>query len=222
MEERIRSLAEEALRYLGAARADRETHRMAEETAELLTKKLRPQYTWRAFRLQREAGGFLMLEAGIVLGGTLAERMLADCETAVLLTCTLGAAFDRMLQEWQARDMARAAVLDACGSAFTEAGCDEAGQEIASRFAGQFLTDRFSPGYGDLPLTLQGEILRALDATRRLGVTANESCLLIPCKSVTAVIGLSDRMQPARIRGCGLCGMKENCKYRKKGETCGV
>ena len=33
---------------------------------------------------------------------------------------------------------------------------------------------------------------------------------------------LSDRMQPARIRGCGLCGMKENCKYRKKGETCGV
>ena len=61
----------------------------------------------------------------------------------------------------------------------------------------------------------------ALDASRRLGLTVTESCLLNPVKSVTAVIGLSDRPQAARIRGCGYCRMRESCALRKGGRHCG-
>ena len=127
-----------------------------------------------------------------------------------------------MMKEWEARDMARAAVMDFCGSAWAESVCDEAEREIRSRFPGKYCTDRFSPGYGDLPLNLQADFLRVLDAGRKLGITANESFLLLPCKSVTAVIGLSDRPQGAKIRDCGVCGLRENCEYRTRGETCGV
>ena len=126
-----------------------------------------------------------------------------------------------MLKEWEARDMARAAVMDFCGSAWAESVCDEAEAEIRSRFPGKYCTDRFSPGYGDLPLNLQADFLRVLDAGRKLGITANESFLLLPCKSVTAIVGLSDRPQGAKIRGCAYCAMREECAYRKDGKFCG-
>ena len=213
---------EEALRYMRAAQPDEETRRLAEETAGMLESRLRPRFLWRAFRISREGQGLLLEDSGLRLPGSLAERMLEDCDTAVLLACTLGAGFDRMLKEWEARDMARAAVMDFCGSAWAEAVCDEAEQEIRERFPGKFLTDRFSPGYGDLPLDLQAGFLQALDAGRKLGITVNESFLLLPCKSVTAVIGVSDRPQGARIRGCAFCGLQKDCAYRKKGEFCGV
>ena len=136
--------------------------------------------------------------------------------------CTLGAAFDSLLRTAQARDMTQALYLDACGSACVEKGCDAAEREIAARHPGLYLTDRFSPGYGDLPLTVQPGLLRALNGEKRLGVCAGPSCLLNPMKSVTAVIGLSDRPQRARIRGCAFCALREGCAYRERGMTCGA
>ena len=218
----IRIPVEEALRYMGAANADEGTRRLAEETAEMLEERLQPRYLWRACRIDRSGDGIALPEAGMELPGTLAEKMLAECDTAALLVCTLGAGFDRIMKEWEARDMARAAVMDVCGSAWTESACDAAEAEIRGRFPGMYCTDRFSPGYGDLPLSLQADFLRALDAGRKLGITANESFLLLPCKSVTAVIGLSGRPQGAKIRGCAYCAMKGTCEYRKKGDFCGV
>ena len=212
----------EALRYMRAANADSETRQLAEDTARMLEKRVQPRYLWRACRIDRTGAEVSLPEAGLALPGALAGKMLAECDTAVLLVCTIGAGFDRLEKEWEARDMARAAVMDTCGSAWTEAVCDAAEEEIRGRFPGKYLTDRFSPGYGDLPLSLQADFLRALDGGRKLGITANESFLLLPCKSVTAVIGLSDRPQGAKIRGCAYCSLRENCEYRTRGETCGV
>ena len=213
---------DEAMRYMGAAQADGETRRLAEETAALLESRLQPRYLWRAFRIAREDQEICLDGAGIHLPGELAAKMLAECDTAVLMICTLGAGFDRIMKEWEARDMARAAVMDVCGSAWTESVCDEAEMEIRNRFPGKYCTDRFSPGYGDLPLSLQADFLRVLDAGRKLGITSNESFLLLPCKSVTAVVGLSERPQGAKIRGCAYCALRENCAYRKGGKFCGV
>ena len=131
-------------------------------------------------------------EAGMRLRGKLAGKMLRDCGKAILLACTLGAAYERLERIWRVRDLARAAVLDACGSALAEAGCEQAEAEIRQRYPGVKMTKRFSPGYGDLSLRIQGELLRALDAEKRLGITLTESCLMIPSKSVTAIIGLTN------------------------------
>ena len=49
---------------------------------------------------------------------------------------------------------------------------------------------RFSPGFGDLPLAVQPAFLAALDAPRRIGLAATAGNLLVPTKSVTAVVGL--------------------------------
>lgn len=212
----------EALRYLGAGNADEETRRAMERTAEDVSLRLSPRFTFRVFCVEHTSAGVLLPEANLLLPGKLAETMLTGCARAVLLCCTLGAEFDRLLRMAQARDMAKAAMLNACGSAYVEAGCEEAEREIAARYPGLYLTDRFSPGYGDLPLSVQPDLLNALNAEKRLGVTLTDTCLMLPAKSVTAVIGLSDTPQPARIRGCGYCTFKGNCAYRERRVRCGV
>ena len=213
----------EALRYLGAGSSPPEVlRRDMEQIADQLTAAVRPRYAYRVFSTVHEERGVLLREAGILLTGRSAARMLAQCDQAVLLICTLGAGFETMLRAEQARDMARAVMLDACGSAWVESGCNAAEEELRARLPGLFLTDRFSPGYGDLPLALQPAICAALDAGRRVGVQVTDSFLMNPSKSVTAVIGLSDRPQQARIRGCAYCSMRETCTLRKGGKSCAL
>nr|WP_326126218.1 methionine synthase [uncultured Oscillibacter sp.] len=214
-------LVEEALRYLGAAEAPEALRRQAAGEMEALRAQVRPRYVYRVWDLDFRGDGIALRGTGLVLRGTGAARMLETCDQAALLACTLGARFDLSLTALQARDMARAVIVDACGSALVEQGCGEAEAELSARFPGRYLTDRFSPGYGDLPLELQGDICAVLDAARRLGLTVTESLLLNPVKSVTAVIGLSDRPQMARIRGCACCQMRECCALRKGGKHCG-
>ena len=212
----------EALRYLGAGKADEAMRRGVEQAAEELAATLAPRFVYKVFSVEHTDSGAFLPEAGLFLPGAMAKTMLQGCNRAALLCCTLGAAFDRLLRMTQARDMAKAAILNACGSAYAEAGCNAAENEIASRYPGMYLTDRFSPGYGDLPLTLQPVFIAALDAGRRLGVTVTDSLLMLPAKTVTAVIGLSESPQPARIRGCGFCALKEHCAYRERGTHCGI
>ena len=212
---------DEALRYLGAGtQAPAALRQEMADVARQLMQTLRPHYPYRVYPLRHEEHTELLPDADVALTGGTARRMLAQCDQAVLLVCTLGAQFDTLLRTQQARDMSRAVMLDACGSAWVEAGCDAAEQELKTRFPERYLTDRFSPGYGDLPLTLQPGICAALDAQRRLGVTVTESLLLNPAKTVTAVIGLADAPQMARIRGCAYCALRQTCALRKGGTSC--
>ena len=213
----------EPLRYLGVrGEPDPALYDELSAVADRLTRRVPPRWLWRVFPVERGPEGPALAGAGLVLPGEMAGRMLADCGQAAVLACTLGAQFEALLRAEQARSMARAAMLDACGSAWVERGCDGAEEEIAARFPGLYRTDRFSPGYGDLPLELQRDICNLLDAPRRLGIQVGDSFLMNPSKSVTAVVGLSERPQPARIRGCGFCHFRETCEFRKEGKTCGA
>ena len=214
---------EEILRYLGVrGEAPGELRARVERVAAELAESLKPKYLYRAFPTQRTEQGVCLAGSGVTLPGELAAKMLAACDTALLLVCTLGMEFERRLRALEKRDMGEAVILDACGSAWVESGCDRAEREIAGRFAGRFLTDRFSPGYGDLPLALQPEVLAALNAEKLLGIHVGESFLMTPSKSVTAVIGVSDTPQPARVRGCAYCAMNRTCELRRGGTSCAV
>ena len=214
---------EEALRYLGVPNpAPDELRQQAERVAAQLTTMLPPRHVYRICTLEHEQDGIRLKEADILLTGRSAGRMLESCDQAALLACTLGVGFDTMLRTAQARDMSQAVLLDACGSAWVEAGCDAVEEALKDRFPMRYFTDRFSPGYGDLPLDLQPAICAALDASRRLGLHVTDSFLLNPMKSVTAIIGISDRPQMARIRGCDYCTMRARCSLRKRGIHCGT
>ena len=111
--------------------------------------------------------------------------------------------------------------FNSLAAAAIEQVCDEAERLIAERVSEPYFTFRFSPGYGDYPLDTQKRLLRLLDAPRKIGLSLNDSLLLTPVKSVTAVIGLSDQPIPRGKRGCAICSLRETCAYRRKGTHCG-
>ena len=210
----------EALRYLGASGADDALRERMQQVTRDAEARFRPRYIYRVSAVERRGEGEWLSDVQLLLPGKSAGKMLAQCHRAVLLVCTLGSAFDSAMRMEQARDMSRAVMLDVCGSALVEAGCDQAQEEIAARFPDMHLTDRFSPGYGDLPLEIQPVICRLTDAQRRLGVHVTPSLLMNPQKSVTAIIGLANEPQRARIRGCAYCALREKCELRKGGHSC--
>ena len=212
----------EALRYLGVkGEADPDLARQVAEVAAGLTGEVIPRYTYRVFDLEKAEGGCRLTGTAVTLPGATAGKMLGGCHKVALLACTLGARFDQLLLATQARDMARAVILDACGGAWVEAGCDAVEEELRARLPGLYLTDRFSPGYGDLPLALQRELCALLDTPKRLGLHVTDSQMLNPVKSVTALVGIADTPQPARVRGCDVCNLRKTCTLAREGESCG-
>ena len=138
------------------------------------------------------------------------------------MAVTLGPGIERLLMRREVTDMADAVILDACASAAVENVCDHFEFDLRDALKGEglYLTDRFSPGYGDLPLDAQARLCAALDTARRIGLTVSSNYIMVPRKSVTAILGISERPQPLRRRGCEVCSLFLTCPYRKEGVSC--
>lgn len=134
-------------------------------------------------------GGELDLGFARVQSGALAKN-LAGCTHVVALAATVGLGLDRLITKYSSLSPTRALCLQALGAERIEALCDAFENDIRLASFGGRIHARFSPGYGDLPLDFQREIFRLLDPPRRIGLTLNESLLMSPTKSVTALIGI--------------------------------
>ena len=108
-------------------------------------------------------------------------------------------------------------MLQAVGAERIEALCDLFNGEITEkkRAEGLYTRPRFSPGYGDLPLELQKDIFDVLDCPRQIGLTLNQSLLMSPSKSVTAIIGVGADGGCVHAAGCAACG-KTDCTFRRE------
>ena len=120
------------------------------------------------------------------------SSLLRSCNRAVLFAATVGLEIDRLIAKYNRVSPAGAVCLQALGSERVEALCDVFCEEMKIRMQknGEFVTRRFSPGYGDLPLEMQRDVFRTLDCPRRVGITLNDSLLMSPSKSVTAIFGI--------------------------------
>ena len=216
---------QEVLRYLGAGGKDPgPLLPLAEDCARELLAAAKPRWTWRAFNCALDSEG-ARLDCGFLLPGRDIAGHLAGCREAVLMAATLSPGVDALLRRSQLSDLSRGLVLESCATAAIEEVCDRGEAIIRQRYPGRALTSRYSPGYGDLPVTVQGAFLDLLDAPRRLGLCATGSSILTPRKSVTAVIGVREEGAedpgPHR-RSCDSCAIKDRCTYRKQGGRCGA
>jgi len=114
-------------------------------------------------------------------------RFLDGCNEAYLFVATMGLRSDMLISKYLKTEASYGVMLNAACVAVIEAFCD--------RLNGYLLnTDpccrRFSPGYGDLKLEYQKELLAYLDSVRRIGVSLTDGYLMIPTKSVSAIVGI--------------------------------
>lgn len=165
----------------------------------------------------------------VTLEGTLCKiksrdlvKLLAHSKSCVIMAATLGLEVDRQIGLRQRMDMLDALVLDVCASVLIDKICDDVEVELVKELSElDYLTMRFSPGYGDVPLEASGDFLDILMAPKKIGLSLTKSQMLVPTKSITAIIGISDRKEN-RQKSCGTCNLVKTCAYRKRGEQCGL
>jgi hypothetical protein len=149
------------------------------------------------------------------------QTHLEGCNSCFLFAATLGIEVDRLMTRLSVTDSSAAVMIQACAAAFLEAFCDEQMELLAKEVPGQFLRPRFSPGYGDFPVEYNSKILSALNADKIIGLSTTTANMLVPTKSITAVIGYSntpDSRFPgcASALGCSSCS-KTDCAFRREG-----
>lgn len=149
---------------------------------------------------------------------------LKDAIGAYLVIITLGYDSERLIKREFAVSNTRGLLTDACASAYVEAGAN-ALSDMVSRDASAcnlITNSRFSPGYGDLSLDVQEPLLDALNAKRLLGISITDAGLLIPMKTITAIIGAFPEPLAANdsAKRCDICAIKDRCTIRKQGRTC--
>ena len=209
----------EAVRYMGVRGVpDIRTAELLDKYEPIVRSSLRPAYVYREAETEFRSDGVYLSGLSVPLIGNSIRELLADCRRAIVMAATVSAEADRMISRVSVSDMAGALAVDCLCSAAIEQVCDLAEEEIFSQTKAENRTMRFSPGYGDLPIDVQEELLRYLNAQRRIGLTCGESCMLIPTKSVTAIIGISDTPVQKQKSGCDMCSMRESCSFRNSGE----
>lgn len=115
------------------------------------------------------------------------RKNLEGCKSAFIFAATSGAAVDRLIMKRTKISAADGMITDCIASSGIEVFCDLINEEMRE---GRVLKPRYSPGYGDVSLCCQSEILSYLDAYRKIGLTLTETYLMTPIKSVTAIVGI--------------------------------
>ena len=165
---------------MGGRRPDGALAARVDELVPEVRKALRPAHVWRRVGI-----------SDVPCPSSTLLRHLAGCVSAFLVCGTLGAGVDALQRRLSAVSGADALIVQAIGAAFMERWMDETESRIQAELApGEEMVRRYSPGYGDWPLEAQRGLLALLDTSRAIGVSLTDSMLMVPSKSVSAVIGV--------------------------------
>ncbi len=194
---------QEIARYLGYGRTPMppEVSALADACEEELARGITPRFLGRRMAADRFTADSRDL-----------AHHLRHCREVILYAITLGPQADLLLRRWSVRNMAKAAV----GQAVCAAWLDQLAAEYVAGLdleEGEYLTPPFSPGYGDWSLDNQQTVLDLLAAPRRLGLSLTQAGMLVPEKSITALVGVSDRPEESCGQKCMRC-KKTDCPFR--------
>ncbi len=119
-------------------------------------------------------------------------KALANSDEVLCFAATAGIALDRVIARYGRISPARALAAQGIGAERVEALCNAFVAHMNERLAqeGLRLRPRFSPGYGDLPLSAQHELFSLLSPEKHVGITLTGELLMSPTKSVTAIAGI--------------------------------
>ncbi len=198
------------------------------ELEDLMNSQITPAFWWTLCDLSFEEDGIRLGDTDIVLRGELAKKQLSGSEQAVFMAGTLSVSFDRALQRIQIQSPADALLFDALGSSAIESVIDLAEDEIRKTMPDYEIGQRFSCGYGDLPLELQKDLFETFQLSRRCGIYLTDSLMMNPTKSITAFAPLKKRAKKdprkddietekkSHLKNCEECSMKDTCGFSRQ------
>ncbi len=150
------------------------------------------------------------------------QELISKADQVILFCATIGNDVERLILRNEVMNMANALIMDAVASVAIENVCNNFEEDIRKYYSDiYYVSDRFSPGYGDCPISMQKQFCSYLNTEKLMGVHVTDSYIMTPRKSVTAILSLSKQPFERRKSGCEVCRMFMTCSYRKVGKHCG-
>ncbi|MBQ8583085.1 MAG: hypothetical protein IJ488_00545 [Clostridia bacterium] len=157
----------------------------ADESLEELYEIMRPRYSAVRVPVSYEDSAVLIDGYRIESEGLM--KNLSGAAEAYLIAVTLGTEVDTYLHRLGFLSGARRFAADAVASALAEALVCLADRELSCSLD---CRPRFSPGYGDLPLSYQEVLLERVNGESLLGIRLTDTSFMLPSKSITAIMGI--------------------------------
>lgn len=222
---------DEVLRYLEykGQEISKELIEIINECRDFTRQRINPRYILRVYSLEHKSENYKKSKI-IKLEGTnidLESRdlydLLKNCNKCIVMAATLGIEIEREIRKYSYQNLTKGIIIDACATTAIEEICDLIQSEIKIKLLkdGKYITQRYSPGYGDLSIFKNIDIINLLDASKEIGLTITQNGIMIPRKSVIAIIGISDSVTIHNTKLCKNCKSNSTCKYRKEVEGCG-
>ena len=206
-------IKENALKYLGYpdSTVDSKIEVLLDQCIEEIQTMSTPKFVYKKFTLEHTPLSIKELQIELPYQELL--DLFDSCHSCLIIGCTLGQEVDRHLKYLSKIDMTKMTIFDAVASSYIEYACDnyEETLQLGER------TFRFCPGYGEVPITLNKVFARALDMAKFIGLTVQESNILLPQKSMIGIIGIGDTKYK---KHCFSCIKKQDCPFRKRGQRC--
>lgn len=180
----------EILRYMGCRESTPQIEALIEHSLSLCLDKLSYKVCFAEYDIYVDGAhcdlGFAVTESEDL------AKCLGACPKVLVFAATVSLELDRLILRYGKTEPSVSLCLQAIGAERIEALCSAFCKEKKDEYAktGKSLRPRFSAGYGDLSLDLQKDIFNALGCDRRIGLTLNDSLIMSPSKSVTAIIGI--------------------------------
>ena len=145
----------------------------------------------------------------------LLKSRLCSADSVLVFAATVGLGIDRLIRKYASVSPTKALYFQAIGAERIERACDVFCQSVSAQLQanGQTLSKRFSPGYGDFSLQAQKDICALLDTYKQIGVGLNDSLLMSPSKSVTALCAVQAGEENIREK-CETCDLTA-CAFRR-------
>lgn len=181
----------EILRYAKVKEPTPEIEALLDECIAQVKGKLSYKVVYRVYPMDNDRRtvdlGFAKTDSEFLIHG------LWCCFHVAVFTATVGLYIDRLVRRYAVVSPAKALLIDAIGAERVEALCDAFCAFLKEEMAKEKreTRSRMSPGYGDIPLSLQKDIFAVLDCPKSIGVSLGESYLMTPRKSVTALVGIT-------------------------------
>ncbi|WP_346884136.1 methionine synthase [Clostridium sp. UBA4395] len=217
---------DEVLRYLGYKNQvlDKVTIALIDELMDEMRSLIKARYIYKFFNIRKEKDKICIFNSNFSIAGGDIRKHLDKSEVCILMAATLGNSVDAKIRYYEKISMTKALILDACATTAIEELCDRICEELEEVVQNEnnTLTSRYSPGYGDLPIDIQKKFLAMLSAEKSIGLTASSNSILIPRKSVTAIVGVVKRENNSIKKiSCLQCNKYSNCMFRKGDDRCG-
>ena len=179
----------EVLRYAGMRAGGNEFDSLLSECKRELLPHLKGLVVYRLVEFSTD--GEICDIGGIRVKSQSLAKSFMGAKRAVVFVATVGLEVDRLVHRYERVAIAKAHMINSLAVERVEALCDEFCLYLKNEISNAFsLTKRFSAGYGDLPLDTQRDVFSLLTPERLIGVSLNDSLMMSPTKSVSAIIGI--------------------------------